>query len=254
MKRRILILLLFIWGCIIVKAQNSETNEFYTSIKKYNLSKLWSADSIITQDDGERIVFPEPLGFIGDNYQRFEIHYTSVKKDKSNPYRYNVLGKTRVKNNICCFSGSITVIRAKQYKKSDSPEFKQGFVDCKVELFEDSIHLSSGYFNGNMTTYFCIDKKGTLSYDALMIMGDEYSNNQCKATWTSYKTKITKKCNWGDYRIPDSGNLDTGTGEFMVNEKYRNSGWDNYMKAWQSLKKTTEIKDAQRKEDIKWWK
>lgn len=48
-------------------------------------------------------------------------------------------------------------------------------------------------------------------------------------SWTSYKTNIAKKCNWGDYRIPDSSDLDIGTGEFSVNEKYVKNDWLSYM-------------------------
>ncbi|WP_440135596.1 hypothetical protein, partial [Chitinophaga sancti] len=83
--------------------------DFTATIKDYDLTKLWRADTIQAEGDGDIIPFPEPLGYIGDNYQRFCIHYTSVTKSKENPYQYIVCGKTKVKENICSFTGTITV-------------------------------------------------------------------------------------------------------------------------------------------------
>ncbi len=62
-----------------------------------------------------------------------------------------------------------------------------------------------------------------------MLINDSFSNNGFIGTWTSYKTNTSKKCNWGDYRIPDCGDLDSGTGEFMVSSKYIKNGWLEYM-------------------------
>ena len=41
-------------------------------------------------------------------------------------------------------------------------------------------------------------------------IGDAFFNNQFKGTWESYHNNIKKKCNWGDYRMPDSKGLDGG--------------------------------------------
>src|SRR5690242_10027684 len=77
--------------------------DYFPSIKNYDLSKLWQADSIQIEGDGDNIPFPEPLGYIGDNFQRFYIHYISVTRSKNDPYQYNVYGKTMVRENICSF-------------------------------------------------------------------------------------------------------------------------------------------------------
>lgn len=62
-----------------------------------------------------------------------------------------------------------------------------------------------------------------------MLIADGYSNCQYEGTWTSYKTSKTKTCNWGDYRIPNSKDLDNGCGEFIPQEKYAKFGWQNYI-------------------------
>jgi len=54
---------------------------------------------------------------------------------------------------------------------------------------------------------------------------DEYRNNQYVGTWIDYETKEEKTCNWGEYRIPFSGDLDYGSAQFAPREKYYNKGW-----------------------------
>jgi hypothetical protein len=250
MKTNIFVLILIFAGCltaillssIALHAQN-------ISIAKYDLSTLWKGDTIHSDDDIAG-AFPEPLGFIGDNYQRFYIHYTSVVK--TGPDLYTVKGKTRVKDNICNFTGTIKVLKAVMHKDSEDPGYKEGTLTCQVTLYEDSTQRSSGFIKGQLTTDFCIDAKGHLQYDALTLGADGYANNQCEATWTSYSTKKSKKCNWGDYRIPDSGDLDTGVGEFMITEKYIPNGWENYTKLNSDDEQTaTKAKEIESKE---WWK
>jgi hypothetical protein len=236
---------------LLTKAQESKTTDFYASIKKYDLSKLWRADSIQLEGDGEKSEFPAPLGFIGDNYQRFRIHYVSVMKSKSNAYEYEVQGKTKVKDNICSFTGTITILKAELYEESDDSRYKQGAAICRINFAEDSTQTSSGIIKGQLITYFYIDKKSKLYYDALM-PADGFFNNQCSATWISNKTKKIKKCNWGDYRIPESNELDHGVGAFTVDEKYIKSGWENYVKSYSGNQ--TEAGKAFAIENEQWWK
>jgi IS66 C-terminal element len=79
---------------IIANAQTNKSANYFTSIKNYVLRKLWCADSIQIEGDGEKMGFPEPLGYIGDNFQRFYIHFISITKGKDNPYQYSVYGKS----------------------------------------------------------------------------------------------------------------------------------------------------------------
>ncbi len=240
-------LLMVLVGAI---AQNRISADYYTKIKDFNLSKLWHADSLHMQTTGYTIAFPEPLGFIGDKYQRFYIHYTSVTSDSKNPYRYIVHGKTRVKNNICPFTGTITIVKAVQLKSVEAG-YKQGKVICKVDFKEDSRLAESGEIKGTLTTLFYINKKGQILYDTLDTISDSFCNNQCEAVWTDYVTQRAKKCNWGDFRIPNSGGLDSGAGEFRVSTEYQKNGWDNYTKAFSD--NTDEAKIAQKEEARKWW-
>ena len=239
---------------LVANAQLPKSVDYFASIKNNDLSKLWRDDSIFIEGGPEKIKFPEPLGYIGDNYQRFYIHYTTVTKSQDNPYQYNVVGKTKVKDNICIFKGVITIKKARLYIKRQDLRFKQGAVSCEFLFYEDRTKSSSGIIKGVLTTEFYLDKKGKIHYDALMFGADGFSNNACQATWNSYKTGKSKKCSWGDFRIPESGDFDIGAGEFSVADCYVKSGWKNYTLAWNNLLDGPEVIKARQKENEKWWK
>ena len=247
---RNLILLLFFLP-MLAAAQPRAQTDFYQGVKNYDLSGLWRADSILDEDDGGNLPFPEPLGYIGTNFQRFWIHYLSVRKSKTNPWEYEVTGKTRVGENICPFTGTITILKAQLYKGSDLPPYKQGSVVCAIRFFENSTRPGSGSISGTLNTDFCLDSKHRLHYDAIEAAADGYSNNQVTARWKSYKTSLSKKCNWGDFRIPDSRALDGGAGEFTVDEKYVKNGWESYYRSYAG--DDAEKAKFQAIEDRKWW-
>lgn len=250
--KRILILIGFILS-VLAYGQESETTDFISEINKYDISNLWTLNKFQTEFEGDTsyIERQEPLGFIGDNFQRFYIHFISVIQNPNNRLEYFVYGKTRVKTNICAFQGLITIREAKIYTESDLPPLKQGFVTGDYEFFEDSDQKGTGTFNGYFKTNFYIDSKGNIQYDALNFVADGYKNNQFQGIWTSYKSRDSKKCNWGDYRIPESRDLDIGVAEFSVDEKYVSNGWLTYMVA--NGIGTDLNREMKKAENKKWW-
>src|SRR5687767_5952325 len=52
------------------ESQTAPTIDFYDSIKAYDLSTIWTTDSIFIENQKEKIKRHEPLGFIGKDYQR----------------------------------------------------------------------------------------------------------------------------------------------------------------------------------------
>ena len=238
---------------LFVQAQESLAGSFYHKLKTFDLTSVINPDTL---DGG--YARPEFLGYIGDNYQRFQIHFTSFQKSDKNPYEYVVAGKTRVKNNICDFTGIIRVISAKYYEivdgvNPDFPEYKFGNIMSKVEFFENKSQSGSGVIKGKLSTDVYFDEKGNLFYDDLMAIADGYYNNQFTGSWTSYITGNSKKCNWGDFRIPDSGSLDYGAGAFTLNKKYIHNGWESYYYSYCCSPDTNRTKEARKKELEKWW-
>ncbi len=78
--------------------------------------------------------------------------------------------------------------------------------------------------------------------------GDGFKNNQFVGTWKSYKNKVVKKCHWGDYRIPDCGDLDIGVGDISINKKYVRNGWQDMGLFLKNSKTPAEVKI------VEWWK
>jgi len=229
-------------------AQDTTTKDFFNNIKAFDLSILWTIDSI-SDDTKENIKRAEPLGYIDTSYQRFYIHFSTVTKNISNPNEYLVHGKTRVNNTICDFNGTIKILEARVGNYVDFPNYKTGYVICEVQFYENINQTESGSIKGKMLSQFIIDDHGKFNYDALMFVADSYFNNQFEGSWTSYKTNKSKKCNWGDYRIPDSGDLDIGVGEFCVADKYLQNGWQTYRNAY--INNDTYSRQEENKE---WWK
>lgn len=224
---------------------------------KYNFSKIW-----MTHQDAM-------IGFIGENYQRFFIHFSKIQKSKDFSYKYLVSGKTKVKNNINKFTGEITLEHifgmnktvkdalfqeCKKALKTNDRDFLERYkqnrfmVVAKYVFHENSNQYGSGELTGVLRSYFYIEK-GKIFYDALDLgWSDGYANNLFIGTWNSYGQDNTKKCNFGNFRIPYSGDLDIGAGEFSPRDKYLSYGWDNYRQAY-----TYQDKQALNEEERPWW-
>jgi hypothetical protein len=255
--RHMTIIVLKVFLFVKIYAQDTTTTDFFDQINTYDLATILTADSILTEDkedEKEKIKRAEVLGFIGNDYRRFYIRFLSVIQNPTNPREYLVYGKTKVNETIRSFQGTITIKKSRIYKCGDIPTYRQGFATCDLVLYEDKKLSSTGFFKGKLTSNFIIDNKGRFRYDALMFFADGFSNNQFVGSWTSYKTNASRKCNWGDYRIPECGDLDIGVGEFSVDSKYLKNGWTNYKLAWRTYPETSGVKQARVKENEHWWK
>ena len=71
-----------------------------------------------------------PLGYIGNKYQRLYMHFDTIYKDKKDASRYIVNGVSRVRQNLCRFSGYIKIDsvvvdnREDSYRRSDEYDKK----------------------------------------------------------------------------------------------------------------------------------
>ncbi len=251
--KKILIVGFIIFVSIQVFCQEDNKEDYTENISKIDISNFFTLTEFEIENGTDVVGKPEPLGFIGENYQRLRIHFISVIKNPNKSMEYLVYGKSKVKNNICDFQGTITIEEAFTYNDFEFPSIKQGIFKGKYSFFENPDQNGTGKFQGNFHTFFFIDKDNTIKYNALMYVADGFENNQFEGTWTSYKTGISKKCNWGDYRIPDSQELDNGAGEFGPSTKYTEFGWDSYLKAWIYNTDNPEAKKAREIESEKWW-
>lgn len=250
----VLLTLSFLFG----QAQENATRDFSDKINQYDLSVVWMADSIDCWEE-EKGIFehtrrPATLGFIGNDYQRFYIKLISAVKVPDKANEYMLYGKTRVKNTICNFIGTAKIIDAKLYPVKDKSNYTRGVATVDFAIYEDVKQASTGVIKGRLLSNFMIDKKGVLQYDGFYFYGDGFNNNQFTGTWTNYKTGKVKKCHFGDWRIPDCGDLDIGAGEFSVNEKYVKNGWESYVNLMTSSHHSPLGQIAKEEENRQWWK
>lgn len=226
--------------------ENLSKKEYKDSLSKYDFGKLW------TKTENKYV-----YGIIGANYQRIKIKILTTEKHKNNPNSYEITGKSLVRNNICSFRGIITIQSIKIYnvmhwgvddEYKDKKIKKQGVLIAKYKLEEDSLQTHSGIFEGKLFSSWYIDKNGKLEYDSIEYNSDNYRNNQFIGTWTEYKTQKKKDCNWADYRVPNSGDLDVGAGGFSPNYKYFKFGWQTYRDAYFG-----ENMNARKEEERQWW-
>lgn len=238
MKIRTLIISLFIsisvfgqqtkeWLEKIENLENSSNQlkkeNLKTDYLNYNFSTLFSPKQ-------------DFLGFIGQDYRRIRIYFTSIIKDTSNQEKYLIKGISVVGKNVCDFDGEINIEQIREYKsmhygvdnKYENSGIKsQGILIGKYEFKENPAQTHTGIFEGIMTLKWYIDRFGIIHYDRIEWFSDRYRNNQYVGTWSGYKNGTKKICNWGEYRIPFSGDLDIGAGEFSPNEKYLNKDWED---------------------------
>jgi len=199
-------------------------------------------------------------GFIGDNYQRIRVKFVSVTKDGSSPDTYSIYGKSMVKNNICDFRGTIKISAIGKYKTLsygvDSSYYNKGIkgqyvITGSYNFNENETQPHSGIFKGVFQSNFYLDKNDKVHYDDIDDVSDGFTNNQFIGQWISYKGNLVKQCNWGDFRIPNDGDLDIGAGEFSPGDKYLKYGWQSCR---DFLLSNSKEKKAKLLKEAMWWK
>lgn len=230
-------------------------HEFWARVCKYDLShSVICADSIATFEitswwnDEMKMNWlrfndsipndnwpapPTPLGFRGPKYQKFDIHYSSVTKVSDT--EYSIKGLTRCEGKILPIQGTITLdtlVALEHYRTLESRDEQYPIEHHYTEVGIGAHYLFTASQNGKAVAelsgnviYKVLEYDGQIYYDAMGLLSDSYCNNQYEGVWTDLRTRKTLTCNWGDYRIPNPGDLDIGCGEFSVNKKYMKYGW-----------------------------
>ena len=234
MKKQMIIALLLAWAAQMSFAKMPNDN-LKAQLLRYDYSQ------VLMENDF--------LGYIG-NGQRLYMHFDTIYKDPVKPQYYHVEGKSKVKQNLCSFTGGITIHSFAPNEESDSL-IKRYHLKAQYQLNEDANLRGSGFFAGRLTSDFFI-YRDSICFDEVEGGEDGYNNNQFEGRWTSYRTKVSKKANFGIGRIPDSGDLDVGAAEFHVDPEKQHLGWESYTKAFET--ETPEGQKAQAEEDREWWK
>ena len=207
------------------------------------------SDNCLKYDYSRILMNNNILGYIG-NGQRLYIHFDTIYKDKVKTELYHVIGKSRVKNNITCFTGNIHISKFKQLDAEYYPINRYKII-AKYEFKEDSTQYGTGVFSGRLESDFFI-YKDSVYMDEIYSGVDGYYNNQYEGVWKSYKTNAIKKANFGIGRIPNDNGLDIGSSEFRVDPSKQHLGWDSYMNVMTPNNKNYQRATAE--EQREWWK
>ena len=207
------------------------------------------SDNCLKYDYSRILMNNNILGYIG-NGQRLYIHFDTIYKDKVKAEIYHVIGKSRVKNNITCFTGNIHISKFKQLDTEYYPINRYKII-VKYEFKEDSTQYGTGVFSGRLESDFFI-YKDSVYMDEIYSGVDGYYNNQYEGVWKSYKTNNIQKANFGIGRIPNDNGLDIGSSEFRVDPSKQHLGWDSYMNVMTPNNKNYQRATAE--EQREWWK
>ncbi len=249
--------LLFLLGLsysVICSAQDpNNLRDASELLRTSDFSKIFACESFRTDEREQVIDRREPLGYFGDNFQRIFIHFISVVKNNDKPNEYFVHGKSKLKGNICDFQGTINIQEVSEYIEHEIPEFRRGEISGTYSFHEDQKQKGTGKFEGNFRAYWLLNENDEIEYDGILFVADGYTNNEFEGSWISHSSGAAKKCNWGDYRIPDSYDLDGGAAEFYPDEKYHDLGWQTYLDQWNQDSDPKAI-EARKIERAEWWK
>ena len=213
----------------------------------YDFSTVW-----LTDDSQQN-------GVLGQNYQRIQIHFSAISRNLTDSTVYLAEGKSKVNSNICNLKGKIKPIKLFVYEcdvPSDS-SYRCGSLFAVYTFYEDSTKSHSGVFTGIAESSVYIDDvKMEILLDESMHVADGYSNNTFVGIWTNYKTKQSKKCIWGDYRLPFTFDFDCGDGEMIVCDKYVKNGWQtyNYNREYGGHPEYIETDNGKCELKDKWWR
>ena len=174
------------------------------------------------------------LGFIGANYKKLRITFTSIKKSEGNKDVYEVEGFSTVMNkNKRTFKGTFSLLSHYKFAEQtvDVPLPKKGeivgYSTFSYELAEDENLTATGVFKGKMIVMW-LKKVNAAPVYFLPFNRDGERNYQFFGTWTSYKTKKASIASWGIYRIPCSDDFDEGVGDFIPKPQYWQYGWEEF--------------------------
>ncbi len=88
-----LLIIIGFFTVLTVKGQEDKTYDFFSEIKIYDISDLWTIKEINYEFEGDTTIIErsEPLGYIGDDYQRFYIHFISAIQNPKNTLEYFII-------------------------------------------------------------------------------------------------------------------------------------------------------------------
>lgn len=188
-------------------------------------------------------------GFFGPAHYRLAVILLAVRQDSLRPLVYHVRGKSRFKDTILPFRGTITLsqlleqphysaqeVAIAQQEKWVLPDVNRALYTAigHFELREQAGQRGVGVYRGRVAFDFGIAENGKPDY-AWRTDRTPAQNTQLEyaGTWTSTVTKRQTTVLWARelFNNPDVEALDMftlGDRERIISPKYARLGWDEY--------------------------
>lgn len=228
--KRYIFLLLFVCLSFVVSAKKTTSR-----VPKWVYTMTKGSSKVLMNRDFSPIISyntPEFIGYIGKDYHKMDIQFNKVCMLTNAKYAIN--GNSKVRGFVCPFSGMLEIIETRIFKNRGygvddemKGKFdKRGCCVARFQLKESFTVKGGGVFKGYALFFWYTKKDGSLHIDDIDCYSDSYCNNLYSGIWTGYRSHRTKPCGWGQWRIPNCGDLDEGAAEFSVNPKYKANGWN----------------------------
>ena len=211
-----------------------------------DFSNLWTVKMLDFGAEGIRSR-PEPIGYIGEDFQRFRIHFLHVWRDQEDLSVYHVKGKVKMQDHVYPFEGEMQIDHVQEHTTIGGYEDNFAFqyelyidIECRLvgdlqgsytfRVFQPDPSKRIGVLKGGFESSFLIDRDGQVKYNVFGNHSDSYCNNQFSGVWLPQGSTVGQVCNWGDYRIPNTKGPgpDMGAGFFSPDDSFLDKGWQTY--------------------------
>ncbi|MCR5889772.1 hypothetical protein LRS06_18760 [Hymenobacter sp. J193] len=200
--------------------------------RQFNLTPLWHLHA-------KRAEAQVMLGCMGAQYRRLELVYQKVRRDGKNPALYHVEGKSRERERIMPFRGTITLTTIRKVSSDVRvPGFKAlGHYEVagRFRLTESPAEAGAGVFTGTLSMAFS-HTAGGLAYMPAQEEEFGFRSRGEGATFTSQWTsaahpkpiKIVWASNFMDIAYTVMDQFYIGDRGMHINPKYARAGWNRY--------------------------
>lgn len=205
-----------------------------TMFRRFNLTPLW----VLHPREAEAQTM---LGCMGPQYRPFDLVFEKVQRDAKNPALYHVRGKSRERERMLPFRGTITLTTLKKVQLPEYANNSQfqalGHYQAKGYFRFVESEEGAGVFTGQLAITFSRTASG-LAYmpkpGAWWDEGSAGEGSKFTSTWTSTAHPAAINLVWASnfMDIADSvmDRFNMGDRGPHINRKYRQVGWQSFWK------------------------
>jgi hypothetical protein len=208
-------------------------------LQAHNLSALWRGHELEARDSVAVLD-----GFFGPDHYRISFVFTQVRQDGADPALFHLIGKSRYKQRIIPFAGSLRIQQLADLDRryldlAPEDSLAQGYTaNASFRLQETTTDPTAGRFEGTGILDFYVSPSGQVDYG--QIMGGEGAPARgqgllFKGGWVNARSGQRKELLLARsvFSIaPDVlKNFAIGERDATINPKYAKLGWSNY---WQN--------------------